>query len=1489
MNTELSASDGHLLEGHAAVPSAGHYGHQDADETDQMMPERPDVSDAELCRHAAALAASWEISVPVPGQTGLAQRLGKLAKRLESVLKQARQQVSGRGPSPQVELLKSSRMFGDVVRSSEQDRKELETLPHVHIAYQGVLPRIVSIAEAYIWVARGVWSAESVDRYLRQIQDHQVLLMGEIQVLPQALKIAQLEFIVDRAEEIFVAGRASTEEQATMAAAIHSMLRLHQFEWRPLLESLIAFDAVLRLDPGGTFPAMDTETRHAYRKQIATLARRSDFNEYETASAGIELAREAQIAGDPDPRRADRLQHVGYYLFAEGLPELQRRIGYHPPPAERVRTFLLRHNEDFYIIGIMVLSLALIIPIMAPLVPHHEFWPVMLTLLIALVPVSQGAIDLVNGIAMSLLQPKALPKIDYEKGVPEEATTLVAVPTLLLRESQVKELFEDLEGRYLSNEDPRIHFALLTDLPDTTVKPAFEESHPLVQMAVRWTEDLNRKYANGKGGRFFLLHRRREFNFRQGVWMGVERKRGKLLDLNKLLMDDCDNFAIKVGPLEVLRKARYVITLDADTKLPFSAARRMIGTIRHPLNRAIVNPRLGIVTVGYGILQPRVGVSVASASRSRLAAIYSGETGFDIYTRAISDVYQDLFGEGIFTGKGIYEASTMYRVLERRFPRNSLLSHDLIEGAYARAGLVTDVEVIDDYPSQYHAHTRRKHRWIRGDWQILRWLFSPVPDESGRQVMNPISLISKWKIIDNLRRSLVEPVTLLVLVFGWFFLPGGAFYWTPITVALLLLPALVQLGFDLGKALLRLNSSAAVSAIEVFASSVTMALIQLTFLAHQMMLSLDAIVRSMIRSYVSGQRLLEWETAAEAELGGRKSSLDVYLRLSPIVALLLAAGVAAIHPPALFAAGPILLLWMIAPLLAVWLSSPPQNKEGKLSAADRSFLDEQALRIWRYYADFGGPDNHWLIPDHVEERGFQPVNLLTPTNIGMLLNARQAACELGYITVPEFAEATLGSLASFDRLEKHRGHIFNWYDLETLRPIEPVVVSTVDSGNLAASLYCLRAGALDLIHRPLLNLASFDALERIACDDPVLAHQPIGLRDRVRRLFATAAAPVTTQPGTARDRWICEEADRRRAALRSLVEGCMPWLLPEFEPLSATFEQMDDATPQFAGAEMYFDKLTDRLRQVKPDSPHHTLAVALCDRLPEALERVVGLRSDLKTISDLAERFVEEMDFVFLFVESRRLLSNGYDMATHQLHHPCFDLLATEARTAAFLAIAKGDIPQQSWFRMDRPHILVKGRAVLLSWTATMFEYLMPTLWMHSHPDTLLTNSLDAVIGVQIQHVKGMPWGISESGFIAAEEDGSYSYQAWGIPSIALKYGDEDGPVISPYSTFLALPLAPRPAMANLRRMAAMGWVGEYGFYEAADYIRRDSQQDRPVLVRSWMAHHQGMSLLAITNVLRSNVFQTWFHANPRVRAAEQLLHEKPLSKEMVSRLTVTS
>ncbi|MGB7267177.1 MAG: glucoamylase family protein [Terracidiphilus sp.] len=1162
------------------------------------------------------------------------------------------------------------------------------------------------------------------------------------------------------------------------------------------------------------------------------------------------------------------------------------------------------HAEDFYIGGILVLSFIILAFALFPALPHFSSIVLLVIALLGLLPPAmQDAVELVNQIVTTLYDPEPLPKLDFAKAIPKDCATVVVVPSLLFCEEQVRKLVTDLEVRYLANREPRLHFALLTDLPDSVTKPREQDSQPLVELAVQLIGELNAKYGESGGGSFVLLHRDRIFNKRQGVWMSWERKRGKLLDLNNFLTGEYDAFAIKAGPVERLQGVRYVLTLDSDTQLPRGTATRLIGAMAHPLNQAVIDPKLRIVTSGYGILQPRVGVAVRSIARSRLAAIFSGQSGFDMYTRAVSDAYQDLFGEGLFTGKGIYEVEVLHSVLNGRFPRNALLSHDLIEGAYARAGLVTDVEIIDDYPSHYSAYSRRQHRWMRGDWQILQWAFSRVPNESGVWGPNPISAISRWKIFDNLRRSLVEPALLLLLVAGWMRLPGGALYWTIVALALLSFPIFVQLVYSQGRALASGDWHQCGEAFSGFGRGATLTLLHLVLLFHQTLLTLDAVFRSLVRRFITGERLLEWESAAQSEMRpAQNGPVDRYQAATPLAVLALAVVIwrFSVYHDALFYAAPLLVAWALSTSVSTWLNQPPRPR-CRLDRASAVFLLSHALRTWRYFAEFSSERHHYLIPDNVAEDGRIEAARVSPTNIGLLLNARQTACELGFLTIPEFAELTNRTLSSIASLEKFRGHLCNWYDTETLSSLgAPPFVSSVDSGNFLASLYTLRSGACDLRRKPLFHRELISGVRRHWQILREQKHLPAPLSHlRLPGRTATMAAWIewlpsaeialcnaaATRPRNDECAWWLNETSRRVSAMGTLLRDYLPWLRPEFKPLRRTLglsintrqgsHSIEDAIP-FAEK---LSKIIAASCDVLADSSLHVnLARELSGLLPAAQANLRALAAGLQTIEQNAERLAEAMDFSCLVYPGRHVLSIGYDTAKQEINEYCYELFASEARLATFLAIARDELSQQGWLKLEREHAFAFGQLLPLSWTGTMFEYLMPGLWMHSHHGTLAARTEAACVEVQRAFARRLhlPWGISESGSAQKNDGGDYCYHAYGIPQIALSPGATAGPVISPYSTFLALDADPFEALQNLRRMESAGWVGPYGFYEAADF---SSSLRTPTVVRQWMAHHEGMSLLAITNLLHDNVIKRWFHANPMIQASEMLLHELPPSK----------
>jgi cyclic beta-1,2-glucan synthetase len=893
-------------------------------------------------------------------------------------------------------------------------------------------------------------------------------------------------------------------------------------------------------------------------------------------------------------------------------------------------------------------------------------------------------------------------------------------------------------------------------------------------------------------------------------------------------------------------------------------------------------------------------VSVSSASRSRLASLYSGQAGFDIYARAISDAYQDLYGEGIFTGKGIYEVAALHAVLNRRFPRNSLLSHDLIEGAYARAGLATDIEVIDDYPSHYSAYTRRKHRWVRGDWQIAQWMFSRVPDESGKMTPSPISTVSRWKIFDNLRRSLVEPFTFILFVAGWLWLPGGPVYWTILLVLLFMFPTIVQFAFGVGRAILSRREGAVGQALEGSGHATLLTLLNLSFLPHQAMLELDAVVRALIRRFITGERLLEWETAAEAESQSRKTTpVDRYLALMPILACLLAVFVYFFsHNRWTFlVAAPMLMLWCMATVLTAWLNRPPREAT-LISAADRSLLLSHALRIWRYFRQFGAEAHHYLIPDNVEENNLFEAARVSPTNIGLLLNARQAAVEFGFLTLLEFAQLTEKTLATIGRLEKFRGHLYNWYDTRTCAPLEAnPFVSSVDSGNFVASLYTLHTGSLSLLRKPLLSRALFSGLrpfwelmqQQGKLPGPLskltlpVPHATVS--DWLNWVTSAHEAFRASSSLGVKDAWWQQEMQNRVNSILQIVRNYVPWLDPRFAQLREVPEfgmnancesHTVDQAAEFCA--MLQKKLA---RATVAINARQVVAAQLAELLPTAARNLNDLSLRLRAISQQAERLADETDFRFLINPGRRILSIGYDVRKQRIHEACYDMLASEARVATFLAIARGDIGQQSWFHLGRDFTYSYGNHVLMSWTGTIFEYLMPALWMRSYPHTLLSDTLTGAVRVQQAYARslGLPWGVSESGSARRDDAGHYSYHAYGLPHLALSYEAIAGPVISPYSTFLALGVDPEESIRNLRRMASAGWVGAFGYYESIDYTTGVHNGE---VVREWMAHHQGMSLLAVLNCLCDNVVQQWFHCNALVQSAELLLHEVPRSRAVL-------
>ena len=1472
-------------------------------------------------RHEAEQeAAGWEL-VPERDRGAVLNEKWREAERwIQTAASKLPDVLPGAHPlyQPVQWVVENMRPLRAALRETGGLLKTIRVLPQVRLREGGQqVPRAYAAAAGYLRSARFVFKPRHVVVYFTAVQEYGGFEIGEFWALRGMLQLVLLEQVA-REIPLLLRLLADPDHPSSSSAIANLQIplfltclrKISDMEWKDLLEEMSQIERILREDPSGTYAQMDFESRNVYRGAIQELARFSQAGEIDITHKAIDLARSAQREWSSDARVSERRSHVGYYLVDKGRKRLEQQINYQPDFLQQIRQLVLDWPEVFYLVGFELLTIAAMAFVLSGL---SGAVPLIPALLLLLLPATEAGVAVMNRIISFLLVPRPLPKLDFSKGIPADCTTVVAVPTLLINEAQVRQIVRDLEIRYLANRSANLHFALLTDPPDSS-KP-FDDTEPLVALCSQLIQGLNERYAQDHKGGFFLFHRQRVYNPSQGAWMGWERKRGKLLDFNNLLRQKYDRFPIKIGDLSALKPVRYVITLDADTELPRESAHRMIGALAHPLNRAVIDPVSNTVVEGYGILQPRVGISVLSASRSRLASIYSGHTGFDIYTRAVSNAYQDLFGEGSFTGKGIYEVDVFQQVLAERFPANAILSHDLIEGAYVRAGLLSDVEVIDDYPSHFSAYSRRKHRWVRGDWQIMRWLFPHVPDAHGNSVPNPLGVISRWKILDNLRRSVIEIATFVLLIAGWFFLPGGPVRWTVATLVLLLIPTYVQAGLALldARQVEHLGGFLKDTWVGFVANQVSVFLF-LAFLAHQTLLTVDAIVRTVVRLTVTHRRLLEWETAAQVELEiKRKTALDIYLDLIPYISLGLGLVIVILRPAALPVALPIVILWACSKPLARWLNRSQRAERTAITAEDETFLRAAGLRTWAFFRVFSNSQFNWLIPDNLQEPG-KLADRLSPTNLGLLLNARLAAYDLGFLTFLSFLEQTEQTLASAAHVPRYKGHFLNWCDPCTFRPIEPRFVSTVDSGNLVCSLWTLKQGCLQMRTQPLYQASLWRGIrdhlmiltELLAAGDSAAPGAEVlaGLNRRtaelnnhaagwiaavpdlgeaIVRLRETVASDQATEP--AGFHWWLSELEARLHELDEIARTLTPWLLPEFREL-VTHEVLGEFAGRVQDATLNslpdsIAALDDALQRIassaEEDAGIRSAAAELGSLLPACLRTAEGLSQRLADCADAAARLAQEMDFRLLYDSDRKVISIGFDLERNHVEESCYELLASEARAAAFVAIAKEDVPQESWFHLGRAHTLCEDERVLYSWSGTMFEYLMPALWMRTYPNTILEQSLRAAVRCQqsVARRSGIPWGISEASSSRHNQFGNYEYHAFGVQALALKPHMPPGVVISPYSTFLALAVDAAGAVANLRTMHHMGWSGRFGFYEAAELRSAAGEQKHFEIVRCWMAHHQGMILLSIANLLVDSAIQKRFHDEPLVAATERLLHER--------------
>ena len=1317
-----------------------------------------------------------------------------------------------------------------------------------------------------------------------------------------------------------------TRDQLACGNAFTSLRHLALLDWREIFEKINRVEQILRFDPSGIYPGMDFATRDRCRGAVEAIALAADRPEQEIAAHVIKLAKEITGTKMDDAHRS----HVGTWLIGEGRADLAQLLSYRESYRYRFLAWIYAHHTTVYFLAIgffFTLFLTLITSFaMHPGSGVIGSSPAIFfsLLLLLVIPLSQLAIEVVNYLITRLLPPRTLAKMDFaDSGIPDGFLTLVVVPMMLTDRETVKTEVEKLEIRYLANKEPNLLFSLFSDYIDAEAL-SLEDDSRLLQDAREHIEALNQRHGSD---RFFLFHRERTWSESEQKFIGWERKRGKLEELNRLIdgtRPENSPPLVSVGNPDHLTNVRFIITLDSDTQLPHSTARRMVETLAHPLNQPRFDDTGRIIAGSYTIIQPRVSPTLTSTNGSTFSRLFADAVGIDPYTEAISDVYQDLSGEGSYQGKGIYDVRTFSRVLSGLFPNNWILSHDLIEGAHVRVGLASDIELFDDFPQGYQNYTKRTHRWIRGDWQIAGWIFPRVPQAKGGRGRNPLSPLNRWKIIDNLRRSLLPAASVLLLLVSWLIsLPMGACATLVIGMQLVFHP-LAQ----------PFTMATTVKGLKYFdrrqlGHDILRAMTDAALLPHQAAVALDAVIRVGYRRLISRRRLLQW--TAQATIlsgrgqgnGARKQSLFVAgLTFGSLFSVVAAWALLSITPESLPLAAPWLTLWFFSPLIGWLLNLRPvdQKSDRPLPEADRRLLRLVARRTWHFFSAFVGENTSWLPPDNYQVTHQDRLAMRTsPTNIGLWMASALGAYDSGYLTIDQVLRRLTSTMATIGRLEQYQGHLLNWYDIETLAPLEPRYVSTVDSGNLLGALWALRQGLDELVRDPLIDAKAFagladtgEVLKQVVIRKGLVdfSHKsleallvnwntpPSSLNTLLRCQAQTTINVQLVRTTATTTPWAKELADQA-AAWQAITERYLTWALilaeksaTELAPLGELAVMAIDKdlslAPSLIDLAQGEIESIDLLRKIRPISPETcpTLTVWL-DRVIEAFATAQWLAGETLALADRLmadiDTFTSAMDMRFLYDPKRKLFTIGYNVSTNRLDGSSYDLLASESRLGSFLAIAQGDVPLEHWFTLSRPYGAVGRQRVLLSWTGTMFEYLMPLLFQHSYPHSLLDKAAEDAVSIQINYGRthGVPWGISESAFADLDLEKTYQYKAFGVPALGLKRGIEEQPVVAPYASLLALNQAPGAVVRNLKRLNELDLLGDYGYFEAMDFSRQPQRDlasqtlKHGVIIEAYMAHHQGMAFLALTNFLHDNSFPRRFHSDPRVRAFEALLQER--------------
>lgn len=1438
--------------------------------------------------------------------------------------------------------------------------KYLRSLPVLKSGNLKGYPRIYAISREILGFYRDKLSRENINKFLDSYQDTTILTMGELWALPVMLKIAYIEvigrsstFIVNkvndrhRGEELadriikyynednmmgamdfisennirfteyfadalmrvlrdngvnyeelnlWIEDKLSENEisldkiiidsnkfdgiySKAISSSVSGLRNLDNINWEEVFSNSSEVEEILSKDPAGVYSNMDFHSKDYYRHVLEKIARQNKLSETFLARKVLQCAEKNS--------GMDFENHVGYYLIDNGRDELNSLLNIDFKGFEKLKDMIKGRAVGIYIGTIVLLT--------AILMGSFITWSYLndtnisiakyiLATVVTIIPLSEVVISILNWSITKLSTPNLLPKINLSDEIPGGGMTCVVVPTLIESIEKAKNLITNLETYYLGNKDENLYFAILGDFKDSDREKETEDE-VIARFCIDEIHKLNIKYKESSG-RFFFLCRHRKFNKKENKWLGWERKRGKLEEFNKLIRGDKNTtYGTLSEGVEKLTEVKYVITLDGDTILPRESAKGLIGSMMHPLNKAYTK-KDGTVWRGYGVMQPRITVELESANKTYFSKVFSGETGIDKYTFAISDVYQDLFGEGIFTGKAIYDVDVFMEALHGQIEENQVLSHDLLEGSLARTALLTDIELIDGYPSTFIASSKRLHRWVRGDWQLLPFILKK----------NKLNRLSKWKMIDNLRRSLISPSMLILLLCSLGgILPDGINKWYMAAFIALITPILFDISENMVSPVKGISLSGKIQSFQMALKQVFFIYAFLPFNAYLM---LDAIIRTLYRLIISKKSLLQWQTAEEAERSSGKDIISYFKYMWQEIVIALGIMIIAWNSGlgTFYIMIPSCIIWIISPLISYIIGKNINDETVKLSEEDINILRRLTRSIWAYFEDFVTDETNYLGGDNYQEEPYKGLAMRTsPTNIGMTLISNIVAIDMGYIGVIKAIENLNNTINTLGKLETYKGHFYNWYDVETLKPLLPRYVSTVDSGNLISYLYTIEETLKELKNTPYFNsrIKGIEDTVYLAADE---------LQDeRKKYLYFTEVERIKRE-------------GKNVLSFYNILDGFKDIVEEDIEKVEEPYwnrKLLDSIRDYLIEVEFLFpfiedikmlpqNKYENIIRVISSDSLSHIYHIikdfnVVSDNLNEfqlerinenidlCRERIGVLLEKFMKIENSLNQIIDDTDFKFLYSKERKLFHIGYDVDNDTLSINYYDLLASEARTTSFISVAQGIVPTSHWFALNRALTLMYERKGLASWSGTMFEYFMPRILMKNYRNSMLDETYRAVIEAQIKYgaKRNVPFGISESAYFKFDVDLNYQYKAFGVPRVGIKSGLDEELVISPYSTVMGLMENIPKSMENIKNLLKLKCYGRYGFYEAIDYTDKRVKNKKFEIVRCYMIHHLGMSILALDNVMNNNIIQRRFHRIPIIRATEILLQEK-ISKNVV-------